>query len=227
MVDKSLIQEIFPIENQEEIRILSEIAKIRCYEKGESIYTIGEIQKNIYIILSGIVYSYFIDETQSIITDCFITERGFPVNTENFKLPSMFTTQALVNTELLEIPIDAALDLMQKFQELLWEYVRFMQMAMTFHWYIANKRIHSPANKKYKWFRETWPEVDAVASNQQTASFLGIRPESLSRLRHQAKVTDGKSVQEEDVDIMVTKDLKWNYPRIGKALKKCCGQVFL
>lgn len=220
MVSTDLIKEIFPIEDQEGIRELSEIAYVRCYEKGETIYEIGDMQETIYIMLSGIVYSYFIDETQTVITDCFIVERGYPISTENFELPSMFTTQALMKTEVLELPIAATLELMRVHQDLLWEYVRFMQMGLTFHWYIANKRIHYPAKKKYEWFRETWPELDQVASNQQIASFLGIRPESLSRLRHLVKTSGEKTEDDEDADIMVTQDLEWNYSRMSKALKK-------
>lgn len=224
MVGVDLIKEIFSIKNQETICRLSDIARIRCCEKGEIVYAIGDMQTSIYILLNGIVYSYFINEIQTAITDCFIVERGFPVNTENFKLPSMFTTQALVRTELLELPIDETLELMQEYPEVLWEYVRFMQMGMNFHWYISNRRIHYPANKKYEWFRKTWPEVDLVASNQQIASFLGIRSQSLSRLRYQLKEKsiNGKENAEdiEDADIMVTQDLEWDYARVNEALKK-------
>lgn len=187
MVKTDLITKIFTVKDQEGIQMLSNVAAIRHCAKDEIIYAIGDIQTNIYILLNGVVYSYFIDETQTAITDCFITECGYPVSTENFELPSMFSTKALVETDLLELPIEAAMRLMQQYPEMVWEYVRLMQMAMTFHWYIAQKRIHYPANKKYEWFRENWPEVDKLASNYQIASFLGIRPESLSRLRQLAK----------------------------------------
>lgn len=237
MVSAELIREIFLIKNQEAIRKLSEVTRIRYYEKGEIIFAIGDMQTNIYIMLNGIVYSYFINEMQSAITDCFVVERGYPVNTESFKLPSMFSAQALVNTELLELPVDRAMELMQEYPELLWEYIRFLQMALTFHWYIANKRIHYPANKRYEWFRKTWPEVDKVASNQQIASFLGIQSQSLSRLRYLIRKTDKGDTDEnnckenkedvediEDVDILVTRDLKWNYARLSKAVKE--GQYY-
>lgn len=240
MVSTELIKEIFLIRNQEAIRKLSEVTRIRYCEKGEIIFAIGDMQTNIYIMLNGIVYSYFINEMQSVITDCFVVERGYPVNTENLKLPSMFTAQALVKTELLELPADQAFELMQEYPELLWEYIRFLQMALTYHWYIANKRIHYPANKRYEWFRKTWPEVDKVASNQQIASFLGIKSQSLSRLRYlirkadkddknEKDKSDSKNTKEdaediEDVDILVTRDLKWNYARLSKAVKK--GQYY-
>ncbi len=237
MVSAELIKETFLIRNPEVVRKLSEVTRIRRCEKGEIIYAIGDMQTNIYILLNGIVYCYFIDEMQSIITDCFVVERGYPVNTENLKLPSMFTAQALVRTELLEIPADIAFDLMKEYPELLWEYIRFMQMALAYHWYISNKRIHYPAKKRYEWLRKTWPEVEQVASNQQIASFLGIRSQSLSRLRYLSRKTakedtdqnDRKGAKEdgddlEDVDILVTRDLRWNYARLSKALKE--GQYY-
>lgn len=39
----------------------------------------------------------------------------------------------------------------------------------------------------YAWFRENGLEVDRIASNRQIATFLGIRSEYLSRLRHPKK----------------------------------------
>jgi CRP-like cAMP-binding protein len=218
-----LIRTIFRITDDEIINEISEIACVRHYEKGESIYKIGEFQTDICILLKGIVYSFFIDEAQNVVTDCFLTESGFPINTENLELPSMFGTEALAATDILQIPIQGALLLMDKYKEVLWEYVRFMQMGMTFHWYIANKRIHYPANERYEWFRKTWPEADKVCSNAQIASFLGIRPETLSRLRHQPKNAD----KQEGVDILVTKDMKWNYPKMKKALQEGQYEQFI
>lgn len=50
----------------------------------------------------------------------------------------------------------------------------------------------------------------------QIASFLGIRSESLSRLRNAVK--NNAESSEAITDIMVTKDLAWNYAKIKQML---------
>lgn len=120
-------------------------------------------------------------------TDCFMTERGMPLNIFNLQIPSVFGMQALTDTEVFAFPVDDLRRMLQAHTEVAEEYVRYMQKGLLFHWYIGNKRLHLSVAKKYQWFRQKWPEVDEIAGNMQIASFLGIRSESLSRLRNAVK----------------------------------------
>lgn len=63
-----------------------------------------------------------------------------------------------------------------------------------------------------------WPVIDKMASNQQIASFLRIRPESLSRLRRQVKENekDNKVI----TNVLVSKDLQSDYLDIRKIWEK-------
>ena len=63
-----------------------------------------------------------------------------------------------------------------------------------------------------------WPVIDKMASNQQIASFLRIRPESLSRLRRQIKENekDNKVI----TNVLVSKDLQSDYLDIRKIWEK-------
>ncbi len=45
------------------------------------------------------------------------------------------------------------------------------------------KIVHLTAKEKYEWFLEKYPEVCKVAKIGHIASFLGINPETLSRVR--------------------------------------------
>jgi hypothetical protein len=46
-----------------------------------------------------------------------------------------------------------------------------------------NKIMHQGAIEKYKWFLENYTEIYKAAKLEHIASFLGIRPETLSRVR--------------------------------------------
>ena len=62
---------------------------------------------------------------------------------------------------------------------------------------INKKRLYLSGSKRYEWFCEKWPEIDQLASNHQIATFLGMRSESLSRLRYQKREKDIRELDEE------------------------------
>ena len=134
---------------------------------------------------------YFIDESQTEMTDSFMTEKGMVANSVEIfvgkETPSVVGVEVLNETTVLEIPVQAVFDLMQQYPRMAKLYVRCLHQALEFQNEINIKRLYLPGNKRYEWFCKKWPEVDQIASNQQIASFLGIRSESLSRLRHQKR----------------------------------------
>ena len=192
MVKKELIKDFMPFAQPQLIDTISGIAEIQHYQRGEHLYEIGDMQEKIYILLDGILRCYFIDEIQTEITDCFITDRWMAANSSDIlsgggSTPSVIGVEALTTSEVLEIPADRILFLLQKYPEMAKFFVYSLHQALTFQNEINKRRLYYPGNQRYEWFCEKWPEVDKVASNHQIATFLGIRSESLSRLRRQVK----------------------------------------
>ena len=93
MISDAILRGLFFIKNPQAISEIKKVGQIRHFAPNEIIYDIGEVQKSVYILLKGIIYSYFIDETQTVLTDCFMTERGMPLNTFNLQIPSVFGMQ--------------------------------------------------------------------------------------------------------------------------------------
>ena len=78
--------------------------------------------------------------------------------------------------------------------------------------------MYYSSDQRYHWFCEKWPQAVSLAGNRQIASFLRIRPESLSRLKSQLKQCD--SGNEALANILVTKDLQWDYMDIKQIMEK-------
>lgn len=184
---RKIVEEFLTTDQEELIEKVCEISEIRHYKKKEDIYRIGEVQTKLYIYLIGAVQIYFVDETQDEITDCFVTKRGTSVNSHDILKgvpePSVFGTRALMDTEMLEISLEEFFRLLNQYPELLKLCVLFMWEAIGFHDEINRARLYMKGEERYCWFRKKWKEIDEVASNQQIATFLGIKSESLSRLR--------------------------------------------
>lgn len=171
---------------------LENISKITFYQKGEQLYGIGDIQSKVYLLLDGILWCYFIDEMRSDITDCFMSDRFMAANTADFfidgsRIPSFVAMEALTDMRVLEIEVEPLFAMLQRYPQLARVYANCLQNALKFQNEINYKRLYLSGKDRYAWFRERWPEVDRIASNHQIATFLGIRSEYLSRLRHPKK----------------------------------------
>ena len=175
MTTVEAINACIPLNNPELTGQLGSLSEIVHYKKGDCIYDIGDIQKKVYVLIEGML----------------MTEKGMVANSVEIfvgkETPSVIGVEVLNETTVLEIPVQAVFDLMQQYPRMAKLYVRCLHQALEFQNEINIKRLYLPGNKRYEWFCKKWPEVDRIASNQQIASFLGIRSESLSRLRHQKR----------------------------------------
>lgn len=173
---------------------LSGLARIRRLKKGDISLKTGEMQTKIHLLIDGVMRCYYLDGSGRETTDCFIIQPGYPVMTASLSIPSLITAQAVTATRLLELPLKPVMALMQEYPELLWAYNEILQKVLFFHWEIKTSYFGYSALERYLWFRKNWPGVEEVANSRHIASFLGMTPETLSRMRRMAR--DGGQVHE-------------------------------
>ena len=58
-----------------------------------------------------------------------------------------------------------------------------LQQALRTHWEIRTMLCQHTAMERYQWFLQTYPALADRVSNKYIASFLGLTPVTLSRLR--------------------------------------------
>ena len=218
MVSEELIRQLFRTQDQTVIRRLSEISETDIYKKRKEIYKPGETYTHFYMLLRGAVYTYFYDEHQHPVVLCFFSEKKDFMNVENFNKQSTELMTGLTETEVFRVPIKEILQLSDEIPTLIWVYAGYLQKTMMYLCVINNRRMNLTAEERYQWFCEKWPEVEASASNKQIASFLRMRPESLSRLKAQMKQSEKEAKTLEN--ILVTKDLQWDYIDIKEMIEK-------
>lgn len=189
---EELLYSFIPTDNEKLIETLSSISEIHTYKRKEHLYKIGDTQEKVYLLLDGILRCYVIDNTRTDLTDCFMTDRWMAANSVDFliegqPIPSFVGMEALTEANVLEISVEPLLAFMKKCPKLAKLYAYCLQQALKFQNEINYKRLYLSGKERYQWFHERWPEVDKIASNRQIATFLGIRSEYLSRLRHPKK----------------------------------------
>lgn len=216
MVTEAIIRELFRTQNEQLIKALSDNSMLQVYRRGENIYEPGEAYTGFYILLKGAVCCYFLDERERATSICFFTRRYDLLNIEDFNKTSAVGVKVLTETQVLFIPIEKGCEMSEQYPELLWEYTRYLQRTMVYLCVVNNRRMYMTAEERYQWFCEKWPEAEHFATNQQIASFLRMRPESLSRLKSQMKKSGNE--KRDWANILVTKDLQWDYMDIKQRI---------
>ncbi len=156
-------------------------------KKGQRLIEQGSIVNHQYFVLKGCLRTYMIDSEGKEHTIQFAIENWWVSDYISYykKVNSLMVVECLENCQLLKINV---VDLNNLFDELpLVE--RFFRKQLENAFVAFQMRIlsslHQTAEKRYALFIKNYPDLEQRVKNYQIASYLGITPESLSRLRKQ------------------------------------------
>lgn len=164
---------------------LLSISVSKQLKKGDLILKSGEMVKKTYFIIDGCVRSYLTDQAGKEHTIQFATENWWISDFRAYfsKKAASLNIECIANAHVIEM----------NWSDLDWIYKRFPSIE-TFqkgnlekHLISLNTRIQSQlelgAEERYLKFILDYPKVAEYAQNKHIASYLGISPQSLSRLK--------------------------------------------
>lgn len=168
-------------EKEEFTGILSE----KRLKKKEILISPGQYVSSEYYVVKGCLQAYFMDEAgekhilQFAIEDWWISDFEAFFNEE----PAQLFVEALEDCVLLGIEkraLEVLYDRVPKFE-------RFFRLKITNAFVALRGRILSSLQKngkeRYLEFCETYPQIEKRVPNYNIANYLGLKPESLSRIR--------------------------------------------
>lgn len=166
--------------------ILSSFKEMKI-EKGQFILKTGQIANYYYFIKAGALRFYYGDYEEQltawlIVKDEFFTE----ISSLNPQIPTRFNIEAIEKTELFYIPKDDMESLYkqipawQEFGRITWENmsIRMINQIISFQTLSAQERY-------LEFMQDT--ELMKRVPVKQIASYLGITPNALSRIRKNIK----------------------------------------
>lgn len=184
MTKAEFYTEVMRVSNPALAKQLADSTKQIHLNKKDMLIREGELQEYFIFLLEGILRGFFLDITGKEITDCFLFQRGSPsMATVELKEPSIVSLEAETECELFAIKIEILQQLMQQNAELLWIYNALLRQSLQAHWKIKTMVCQHTAMERYQWFLREYPGLIQRVNNKYIASFLGITPVTLSRLR--------------------------------------------
>lgn len=159
------------------------------FKAGEQIIKIGEVNDQLHFIEKGLVRCmYYKQEKKSKteMTSWLINDFNFVYVPHSFiaQSPSVEAVETLEPTTTISISYDALQELYGKYHE-----AAFIGMLITQSYLVMyDERVRSirmmSAQDRHDSFLENFPEIYDRAPLKYIASFLGLTPETLSRIRN-------------------------------------------
>lgn len=163
---------------------LAKSARVRTVHKGELLQKIGEENQYIAFIIRGLFRGYYVDGDGGEVTDCFVYHPGNAlVSCAGIDEPSTISIEALEDGEVLCIQTNVLLENIEHHRELSRRYNLFLKESLKMQWENKVALAKQKAASRYLWFQEHYPGLIDRVSHKYVASFLGMTPVSLSRVR--------------------------------------------
>ena len=164
------------------------LSTFRIVEKGTLLRSIGDSTDTAALVLDGMARCYYIDGDGNDITRGFSVKGTLCMDDGMFGYGESLTEwETLTDTTLMIFKVDEIKMLINENDELKNTYIQLLENALKYKIYRENGFLVENASERYIHFRKMFPEICQTVKQQYIATYLGIAPESLSRIKKSLK----------------------------------------
>jgi CRP-like cAMP-binding protein len=176
-------QKIMPL-SDEEIGAIVETMSIKHFKKGTVLLKEGQISTEVYFVLEGCVRQYYLIEGDEK-TNNFFTEEQWVISMNSFiqNTPSNHYLDCCMDSILVTGNSEKAESLYKRFPKLETVSRKVMEKVFAEQQEIMSSYTTDTAEQRYLKLLKSRPDLFQKIPQYQIASYIGVKPESLSRIR--------------------------------------------
>jgi CRP-like cAMP-binding protein len=180
---KNYLQERVPL-SDEQFDLISKDLKVKTFQKNEIILSQGDTCSRTYFVVEGLMRSYSVDGKGKVHIIQFAPEFWWLSERNSlFNEVAEFNIDAIEATTVLIIPKDYFLEAAKHVPEMVAMNSTMLNNAIRFMQKRINMLLSATAEERYLDFIKLYPNLTLRVPQWMIASYLGITPESLSRVR--------------------------------------------
>lgn len=154
-------------------------------KQGEFIENSGKVTPHFIHVVSGCLMTYFPDKDGHDHVIQFATAGWWTGDLHSFtqQVPSIYSTRALADSEVVYLPktdMDQLLEKVPKFERF---FRIIFQNSLVTHQQRIIQNFSASAEERYEFFLQKYPSLEQYVPLKYIASYLGITPEFLSKIR--------------------------------------------
>jgi len=165
-------------------------SRFKVYSKGEVIARTGDKTTSAGFVLTGVIRSYYVDKDGNDITQYFAPEGSWCVDSGMVGFDEMQANwEAIEDTTVMLFDVKDMKELIYSSEQLKNIWIASLEGGMRYKIYRENGFLVETATERYIEFRKRYPMLSERVPLRYIATYLGITPESLSRIRSAMKET--------------------------------------
>lgn len=160
-------------------------AEARSYKEGDYLFRADNICREMYFICTGVLRIMMLNEQGNEVTYFFLKENQFCsiLNSFNNNVPAHESISAACNVNVLVFSRASLTKLFEQLPYLKTLIGQITQQALLDKIDLKNSYLGQNSTTRYKNFMMRQPEIALRVPLTDIASYLGITPQSLSRIR--------------------------------------------
>ncbi|HEX7071057.1 MAG TPA: Crp/Fnr family transcriptional regulator [Rhodothermales bacterium] len=170
---------------EEQMAFAESVFALREIRKGEIIQRAGDVASGIYFVMLGCLRTYLIDDAGKEQTVQFLPENWWLSDhaSATNRTAGRYFVDAVEASEVLVTDWPSAEKVLRAMPEMAEHYRGGLQRAQAAKERRIVTALHASAREKYLDFLEQYPTLALRVPLHMLASYLGITPETLSRVR--------------------------------------------
>jgi len=154
-------------------------------KRGDHLLQAGDVCQYVYFIVEGCLQVYVMDKNGTESTREFYVEDQWVTDIFGFQhqTPSAEFIKCVEPSKLLRIHFDSFQKLSQQAPQFATIYKQILEVSYTNTVYRVNTLMALDALDRIKWLMEHKPKIMSRLSSKLIASYLGISPETMTRLK--------------------------------------------
>ena len=172
----------------DEVDVIQSLFVHKKFRKHQYILQEGDVSTHDNFIIKGLSRTYRVDEKGHEHILRFTPEDWWTGDLASFLSggPSIYNVDCLEDTEVLRITLNDLETLFEKVPKMNKYFRVLYQKSIISYSLRLSSTLSKSARERYEEFIKRYPQIGQRVPNHQIASYLGITPQSLSRIRNQS-----------------------------------------